>query len=297
MKRVEIERGFILVSLVFISFFSLLILSDSGSISSQAVVSGIKYDVGDLRVSDSRFNVDVEGIKSVFIPGEEKPLTVSVQNNGDRTVNKCRIRSSGSGSCYSDLVTNINPGEIVDFPVVIGVVDEFPKIWLECVEGERDININFIIYTLDVSAEILNVNFEGNNLVINYRVTTDVDFNDAVSVRVTDSYGNIVKSVEKQVSCSRGDSVDERIIVEVDSDTQGLLNVAVLQGSAVLVEDTVIYGRDTIDVTGKSIWDVYSDGTFVYIFVMVLFFVFIAVFVVVKIVRNVKGVSRKRKKR
>jgi len=121
-------------------------------------------------------NLEIDGLKGVLIPGEEKSLVLSVKNNGFRAVNKCKLKGSDE-SVSSDDIKNIASGEIVDFVFILKVVDDVPDFWVECLEGRENVSVDFVLYTANMSAEISNIDLEVGRIIINYVIGSENGFN------------------------------------------------------------------------------------------------------------------------
>ena len=230
-------------------------------------------------------NLEIDSLKGVLIPGEEKILVVSVKNNGFKAVNKCRLK--GSDGVSSNDIKNIASGEIVDFGFVLNVVDSVPNFWVECLEGRENISVELVLYVANMSAEISKINLGEGEIVVNYVVSSENGFDDVLTFRVSDSEENLVSSIDEEVVIGVGESFNGSIIIELSGDVNGLLNVGILSGEEILIEDTILYGDLAVGTGLVSLTG--FDGDFTYGSLIILIFIIIAILIFIRIIKNVRG--------
>jgi hypothetical protein len=238
----------------------------------------------------TELKLEINELKGIFVLGEEKSLVVTVKNNALKAVNKCMLKSDGS-NIESNVVGNIASGEIVEFPFLFTAADTAPVLWVECLEGRMNVSFDFVLLIPDLSIEIEKIEFGDGNIVVNYSVESETDFEGVLTFRLSNSEGTVISRVDEEASFSAG-SYSNQATIDVQDDINGLLNVAILLDDEVLIEDTFVYGDSGVGVTGFVLSDYGVSRNMTYVGLMALIFIVFAFFIVKRIVSNV----RKKKK-
>ncbi|MCR4284940.1 MAG: hypothetical protein NUV97_02750, partial [archaeon] len=243
-------------------------------------------------------NLEIESIEIIAYPGEEKTLEVVVKNNALKTVNKCQLKiSEEQRSWFSSTdVENIGAGEIMDFAFTLTPPSNAgqPEIFIECLEGEKEVPIKLIMIKPSLNIEFTNIVLEKENKIyIKYSVESDSD--QTTNLRFSIYSGkDLIKEQTQEVELTKDKKTEHEITIELgDNNPSGVLKISVINegGEKPLLEDSVIY--DSSIITGFATTGFGNNSTsYTMGFIIIIFLVF-AILIIRRILREKKSTKKK----
>jgi len=226
-------------------------------------------------------------LKGILIPNEEKSLVVSVKNVGSKAINKCQIKSDDPQNFESSQISNIASGEIIDFPIILKIIDEIPNITVKCLEGEDVVPLDLLIYESKLSVEIIKINLGVGKIIVEYSLESEFGLDNILIFEITNSKGDVLRVVEQFVSFESKDGYSGEVIIPLSEEVNGLLNLAILYDESVLIDSTFIYGDSLLSTTGLVARELFSGGTKLTVWFLLLIFNVAAFFVIRKVWINI----------
>lgn len=232
--------------------------------------------------------LEINPIKSIVYPGEEKSLQVVVKNKGTTGVNKCKlVPSTGSEKWIeSKDIKNIGVGEIVEFNFVMDVPAEDSgniEMSVVCLEGSAKVPLTIVKMNPSLNVEISKIDFGSNRLDISYSVGAGAAMTTELVFKVLDSsQKEISKKTEKIDITSQTEQ--RNVLLDIsNAKTGGELKILVLRvgEDKPLLEDSILYNPASITGYASTV----LSGTMPYVTTIVISFLIISFFIVRRIIR------------
>ncbi|MFH1237848.1 MAG: hypothetical protein V1491_00200 [archaeon] len=240
--------------------------------------------------SSTIMNLELTPIEAIMYLGEEKSLELIVKNNGVRSVNKCKLKTSEEQKLWfsSTDIKNIASGEIVEFGFILTLPIDSKnlELSLECLEGSESVPLDLVFVKPSLVIEFSEIVLKSSNeILIKYLAESEFDL---VSSLVFSAYSDKEKVAEQmqEIRLVGGESVDKEVIIEIkDGIPSGLLKLSVInQGEEKpLVESSIIY--DSNIISGFAV-DGIVDSDISYVVIIILVFLVFAIVIIRRIVKN-----------
>jgi len=227
---------------------------------------------------------EIDPVSAIISIGEEKSLQVSVKNTKLISLNNCKLVVAEQYSPYieAEEIQSIAGGGIFDFSFLLKAIDEKVKdleMNLECLDNVSQtipLEIALLSRELDVSFEKISFSSE-KELSIEYSVESPFTAKKELVFRLTDSNGNVIAEVPKEVNLVGEEVFRETVIIGLEEIEEGIIKVSISEnGFAPIVEESIIYGGKNIG-TGFTLFalnqNTASIGIIGIIFFVLLFLV------------------------
>ncbi|MFA5061355.1 MAG: LamG domain-containing protein [Candidatus Pacearchaeota archaeon] len=246
---------------------------------------------GSILVTSAPSKLKITPVNIIVMLGEERSLQVSVKNEGRTSANKCRLIANENYSDYieSKDIKNIGVGEIVEFPLLLKVLDKEIKnmnlsiVCLENVSGKVPLSINILENKLNTI--IKEITIDSNELLIKYEIATNIDSVEEVYFRILSSLGEPVKEILENINLKSNEPYLGEIKIPLSGINEGVLKISVTDKNKeeIFIEEEFIYERKNSLFTGNVILEQISR--FSYVIVILLVFLILAIVLVKRILK------------
>jgi hypothetical protein len=240
---------------------------------------------------------DITSVSAIVSIGEEKSLSVVVQNKGRITANKCALFVEEGFEDYieSEVISNIGVGEIAEFSFVLNALDwDVANFGLElkCLDSvSSEVVIDVIVLEYEFGVEFDSISFlNEEEILVEYSINPNANFDEALLFNIVGSEGEVIDEKLVELNLVRGEVYNGEVVFDVGSAKEGLLKINVFNsGGFLLVEEPVIYGSAS-GITGFVALGLIS-GESILVGVIVIVFLVISGFVIFRIMKLRKGKS------
>ncbi len=238
--------------------------------------------------SQTTMNLELTPIEAIMYSGEEKSLELIVKNNGIRSVNKCRLKTSEEQKSWisSTDIKNIATGEIVEFAFTLTLPDtKQPELFLECLEGNESVQLKITLIKPSLNIEFSEIMLKNNNeIFIRYLAESD---SNSISTLKFSVYSDKEKIAEQtqEVELVKGEKTEREVIIEFSDVPSGLLKISVTnQGEdKPLVESSIVY--DSNIISGFATTN-FERGNISSIAMILAVFSIFAIIIIRRIIKN-----------
>ncbi|MCK5449872.1 hypothetical protein KAI32_03325 [Candidatus Pacearchaeota archaeon] len=234
-------------------------------------------------------NLELTPIEAIMYPGEEKSLELIVKNNGIKSVNKCKLKTSDKHAPWvsSIDIKNIAAGEIVEFgfTLTLPANADQPKIFLECLEGNESVPLKIVLVKPSLNIEFSEIVLkDSSEILIKYSVESESDL---VSNLIFSVYSNDEKIAEQiqGVELVKDKRIRGEVVIKIDDVPSGLLKISVTNqgGEKPLVESSIVYNSDM--VSGFVVGD-FVKSEVSYVVIIILVFLIFAIIIIRRIIKK-----------
>jgi len=245
---------------------------------------------GSVSLGGGSYGLDVSSINAIVSIGEEKSLSVSVENKGIRTVNRCRLVTNEGFEDYveSDDLVNIGGGEIVEFSFILNALDNGVvglELNVACEDEDLEsvsLEITVLVSEMDISLE--SITFDDENLMVGYLVESTIDAVENLRFKIVDSENGLISEFIEVVSLAAGQVVTGEVTLSLSDAEGGMVKVSVEgEDGTVLIEESVIYEGGGGGITGFAVFGGVEGSS---ILVIIILFVVVAVFIVRRMLKS-----------